>query len=151
MRADSAELLASRAPALPLSERIVVAEVVPEALPVSRVEWLDFSVTGGRVAPSPGPPILPCPLWARRLLEPGASRQPNATKRMIDRFMTTPSFRARASKRGGFVARVAEKHLIGPHVPHNRAQIDSNAEGNRVERIMNTPGVPHLQLERPGR
>src|SRR5260370_40020553 len=95
MRADSAVLLASRALALMLGECIVVAEVAPEALPVSPVEALDFPDTGGCAVPSPGPPILPCPFWARRLLAPGAKRQPNATKRMIDRFIRTPSFRAK--------------------------------------------------------
>src|SRR6266568_5234667 len=133
MRADRAVLLASRALTLMVSECIAVAEVALGALPVFP-EGLDFPGAGGGVDPSPGPPILPCPFWASRLPEPGARREPSATKSTIDRFIRTPPSSC-------------ENYLIGPHAPHNRAQIDSDAERDCIERIMNAPRVGHLQLE----
>ena len=42
------------------------------------------------------------------------------------------------------------KLIIGPQTPHNRTQIDSDAEGNGVERIVDAAGVAHLQHEHPG-
>src|SRR5690242_5556251 len=69
--------------------------------------------TGGGVAPSPAPPIFPCPFWART-----GTRLP-ANKKMISCFiMVISPFSA---------------FLIGPHTLYHRAQIDSNPERDCIE------------------
>jgi len=40
--------------------------------------------------------------------------------------------------------------VIRPQTPHNRTQIDSDAEGHGVERIVDAAGVAHLQHKHPG-
>ena len=61
MRADSAVLLASREVTFTFSEFGLLAGPADGASAPSLVDALDFPVTGGRVAPSPDVPMLPCP------------------------------------------------------------------------------------------
>src|SRR6516225_7993997 len=74
----------------------------------------------------------------------------NAVPRITDRFMTTP-FEGRRDKTTLQAAGLAKTRLIiGPQTPHNRTQIDYDAEGNGVERIVDAAGVAHLQHQHPG-
>src|SRR5215813_266279 len=126
MRDDKAVLSASRAPVFVLGE-FMAPDVVAAGLEVPRVE-APARPAGGTLAPKPGPAPLP-PLCASRI--PLAPKNPlNAVISTTNRFMTPiPPCDL----------------LVRPHALDDRTQIDSDAEGDRVEGVVNTAGVSHLQ------